>query len=184
MKEFGTMKLSNKGFTLIELIFTLILAGIIFVAVGIGIVHVVQGFLFTKENAAVLQKGQMAVSRISLDLKRAAVISNSSTAKSITFDSYADTGGTTPTLVTQVIRLNDGNEVEFVGPSGNPNILTDRAAAGNGLSFRYYKSYKDPEASQCAPNEAKIIVITLRLAAADGVIKTFTDRVRPRNLPY
>ena len=175
------MKLSNKGFTLIELIVTLILAGIIVAAVGMGIVHIVQGFLFTKENAAVLQKGQMAISRISLELKRAAGVSNASTATSISFDSYADTGGPTPTLVTQVIRLN-GDKVEFVGSLGNLNILTDRAAAGNGLSFRYYERHNDPEANQCDPKEAKIIVITLRLAAADGVIKAFTDRVRPRNL--
>ena len=177
------MKLSSKGFTLIELIVTLILAGIIIAAVGIGIVHVMQGFLFTKENAAVLQKGQMALSRISIELKRAGGISNASTATSITFDSYADTGGPTPTVATQVIRLN-GDKVEFVGASGNAHILTDRAAAGNGLSFRYYKHHNDPEASQCAPNNARIIVITLRLAAADGVIKAFTDRVRPRNLTY
>ena len=175
------MKLSNKGFTLIELIVTLILAGIIVAAVGMGIVNIVQGFLFTKENAAVLQKGQMAISRISLELKRAAGVSNASTATSISFDSYADTGGPTPTLVTQVIRLN-GDKVEFVGSLGNLNILTDRAAAGNGLSFRYYERHNDPEANQCDPKEAKIIVITLRLAAADGVIKAFTDRVRPRNL--
>lgn len=175
------MKLSNKGFTLIELIVTLILAGIIVAAVGMGIVHIVQGFLFTKENAAVLQKGQIALSRISLELKRAAGVSNASTATSISFDSYADKGGPTPTLVTQVIRLN-GDKVEFVGSLGNLNILTDRAAAGNGLSFRYYERHNDPEANQCDPKEAKIIVITLRLAAADGVIKAFTDRVRPRNL--
>lgn len=177
------MKLSSKGFTLIELIVTLILAGIIIAAVGIGIVHVMQGFLFTKENAAVLQKGQMAISRISLELKRAASISNASTATSISFDSYTDTGGSMPTVVTQVIRLN-GDKVEFVGSSGNPNILTDRAAAGNGLSFRYYERHNDPEANQCSPGSARIITITLRLTAADGVIKTFTARVRPRNLPY
>ncbi len=183
MKECRMMKLSKRGFTLIELIFTLVLAGIIVSAVGMGIVHVVQGFMFTKENAAALQKGQMALSRISLELKKAAGISDASTATSISFDTYADTGGPTPTLVTQMIRLN-GDKVEFVGSSGNPNILTDRAAAGNGLVFRYYTHYNDPEASQCDPKEARIVAITLRLAAADGVVKTFTARVRPRNLPY
>ena len=181
MKEFRMMKLSNKGFTLIELIVTLVLAGIIVAAVGMGIVLVVQGFLFTKENAAVLQKGQMALSRISLELKRANGISHTSAATSISFDSYTDTGGPTPTPVTQTIRLN-GDKVELVGDSGNSNTLTDRAAAGDGLVFRYYASYNDPEANQCAPKDAKIIVITLRLVAADGVFKTFTGRVRPRNL--
>lgn len=175
------MKLSSKGFTLIELIFTLILAGILVAAVGIGIVQVVQGFMFTKENAAVLQKGQMAVSRISIELKRAAGISNASTATSITFDSYKNTDGQTPSLETRVIRLN-GDKVEIVDGSGTSHILTDRAAAGDGLTFRYYVHHNDPEASQSLPKSAKIIVITLRLAAADGVVKTFTDRVRPRNL--
>jgi len=181
MKESRMMKFSNKGFTLIELIVTLILAGIIIAAVGIGIAHVTQGFLFTKENAATLQKGQMAVSRISLELKRASIISDASTATSITFDSYKNADGQTPTLETRVIRLN-GDNVEIVDGSGTSHILTDRAAAGDGLTFRYYVHHNDPEASQSLPKSAKIIVITLRLAAADGVVKTFTDRVRPRNL--
>jgi prepilin-type N-terminal cleavage/methylation domain-containing protein len=58
----------QKGFTLIEMIVVLVLVGILSAAAGMGLITAMQGYLFAKDNAAVSEKVQLAMSRIYREL--------------------------------------------------------------------------------------------------------------------
>ena len=176
---------SESGFTLIEAIVALILAGIMAAVAGIGLVYVVQGYLFTRANAATLQKGQIAMSRITLELKNISLVSSPSTSTSITFYSYKS-DPTDPSIATKSkrsIRLSeDGKNIEItedLEADSLPYTLTDQIEANTGLEFKYYE--KDLT-TECYPPSAKVILVKLRLVGADGSIMELVDRVTPRNI--
>lgn len=178
------MNISNKirsksGFTLIEVIVSLILAGIMAAVAGIGIVYVVQGYLFTQKNAATLQKGQIAMSRMTLELKNISLVSSPSAATSVTFYSFKN-----DVKSKRSIRLNvDKVEITESYADGTTNTyyaLSDQAEANTGLKFQYYANYGDT--TECYPPSAKVILITLRLVGADGNVMELVDRVTPRNI--
>ena len=58
------MKKHETGFTIIELIVSLVLVGIMASVAGMGIVAGVRGYLFAKDNAAISGKAQLAMSRM------------------------------------------------------------------------------------------------------------------------
>jgi len=177
------MKISRKirsegGFTLIEAIVALILAGIMAAVASIGLVYVVQGFVFTRANAVTLQKGQMAMIRISQEINNIVSISSLS-ATTITFISYkklisdGSTGGNIEK--TRTIRLSlNGNEIEIDDGDGVFHTLTDQVANGDGLKFEKVEIGD--------PKKATIIVVTLKMVGADGVKQEFEARVMPRNM--
>lgn len=167
---------TNRGFTLIEVLVSIILAAILAIGVGMGVARLVEGHLFVKTNAAALQKGQMAATRIALELKNTVAILPASNETSVVFNSFKD-----KVEKTRILRLNGGN-VELSEGDGNFFVLTDQVAPGDGLRFQYYVNYEDPEEGQSAPASARILSVRLRLIAADGVVKTFTQRIVPRNI--
>jgi len=173
------MKLSKNGFTLIEVIVSLVLVGIMAVMVGMGFVRITQGFLFSKMNAATLQKGQMAMTRISQEINNIVSISSSLPATTITFISYkklisdGSTGGNIEKTLT--IRLNN-DKIEIDDGDGVFHTLTDQVANGDGLKFEKVE-FGDPD-----QKKATIIVVTLKMVGADGVKQEFEARVMPRNM--
>ena len=94
----------DRGFTLIEVLVSIILAAILAVGVGLGVARLVEGHLFVKTNAAALQKGQMAATRIALELKNTVAILPASNANGVVFNSFKD-----KVEKTRIIRLNGGN---------------------------------------------------------------------------
>jgi len=58
----------QEGFTLIEMIVVMILVGILAAGAGLGIITMVQGYLFSKDNAEISEKAQLALSRINREL--------------------------------------------------------------------------------------------------------------------
>lgn len=63
------MARSNRGFTLIEIIVTLLLVGIMAAVAGAGIVAATRAFIFAKEAAEISQKNQLAMNRITKSIQ-------------------------------------------------------------------------------------------------------------------
>ncbi len=169
--------LNQKGFTLIEIIVSLILVGIITAVAGMGIVLVTQKFYFAKDNAETAQKGQVALTRL---MKELAVISavNSGSATSINFDSYkAGVLGT--------------RQISWAGSSADPIVFDDDTTDGvagdtltdnvSSFALAYYDTYSSTSDASWS-SSTKVIEVTLTLTGANDIASAFTVRVAPRNL--
>lgn len=94
---------NKKGFTLIEVVVSLVLIGILVVVAGLGLVQIVNGYVLAKQNSETIQKVQIAMARIGKELGAANSISTAA-ATSITY-----TRPNSPTDLTPVT-----NTLEFV----------------------------------------------------------------------
>lgn len=59
----------QKGFTLIEVIASLVLLGIMMAVAGMGIVAGVRGYLLARENAVIAQKAHLTLGRLTRELQ-------------------------------------------------------------------------------------------------------------------
>ena len=166
--------LNEKGFTLIEMIASLVILVIMGALVIIITTKIVEGFIFTKMNAATSQKGQIALGRLTKEFTNIISVSSGG-ASSITFDSrnYI-TGGTQTSSVWE-----SGNTI-LIG-SGSGDILVDNVSS---FVLTYYDDYvtQTLPTPSWSPDTSKEIEITLSLVGANDVESVFTTRVVPRNL--
>lgn len=65
---------AQRGFTLIELIASLFLVGLLTAVFGMGLVAVIQGYDYNRTNVEVTQKAQMAMTRICRELQEMVAI--------------------------------------------------------------------------------------------------------------
>lgn len=162
------MKLSKKsGFTLIEILVSIVLIGILAVILSYAGVHLVDSFIYTKANTATLQKGQIAIARIQKELNNVKTVSASS-ATSITFTSYRDGGTPTHTLS----WAGNGNNLLLDGVT-----LTDKV---NSFSLAYYATY-DAAATTAFSSDPKttIIEVNLVIKGYEDITSSFHARVAP-----
>ena len=98
----------QKGFTMIEVIVSLVLIGILAAMAGFGLVKITQGYLFARQNTETVQKVQIAMARIVKELGAATVISSTPapTASSVSY--------TRPGPLTNTIAFS-GNTVQING---------------------------------------------------------------------
>ncbi|MDA3832194.1 MAG: prepilin-type N-terminal cleavage/methylation domain-containing protein [Spirochaetales bacterium] len=153
---------SEKGFTLIEVIVSLILLGIVSAIAGMGFVVVAKGYVFAKLNSEMVEKGQTAITRMVKELGDCTITAG--TATSITFDRRSD--GTTHTF-------------SWAGASGNPLVL-DPGTNNDTLIDNvndFALAYYDNDGIPVAADAASQVEIGLQLIAADNSIQTFTNRV-------
>jgi prepilin-type N-terminal cleavage/methylation domain-containing protein len=175
-------KSSEKGFTLIEVIVTLVLVGITSALAGMWIVSVVNGYMFAKNNAATLQKGQLAITRLEKEfVAMKSVTSGSGTIIGFTRPD-SNLGSDITVTVTQV-----GTALQLAvsaGGWGGPYTLTDKVSAFN-LNY-CDDTLPTPNCSttwtSASAQSLRVIVITLTLTGADNTPSTFTRRVALRNM--
>lgn len=164
---------NDKGFTLIEIIMVLVLLGIMGVGAGLGLSHVINGYLFTKEAAETMSKAQMALLRISKEFRVITSVS-SGTVDVIVFTAQHGAGTTQEYTLslptgTDELKLNDGV---------NNDTLVDQV---NSLVFKYYDEY-DATPAVSWSNATSIIEVILTLNGPNNLPTVFATRVSPRNI--
>ncbi len=165
-------KTDERGFTLIEVIVTLILVGITAAMAGMWIVSVAKGYVFAKKNMETTQKAQLALTRLEKEFKSMSAITSSS-ANSITYDRLDNTGAIINQTVTRtgsLLKIKD---------ELNDDTLTNSVSA---FTLSYCDDATSTSCHATWTSTSCIIVITLTLTGADNIQSTFTQRIVPRNL--
>lgn len=172
----NSRKTNEKGFTLIEIVVTLLLVGITAALAGMWIISVTNGYIFTRNNMETTQKAQLAMTRLVKEFKAITAVGSNS-ANSISYTRSDIALGS----VTSTVALS-GSELQL-----NGNALADNV---NEFTLRYCDHVADAANATNAGNNcsagwtstSRLIFITLKLTGAGNVVSTFTDNVAPRNM--
>jgi len=179
------------GFTLLEIMLSLMIVGLIASVAGSAIVAGLNGYLAAKENQAMAQKSQLAMLRLSRQLSEFVNIPNQSSnagANSIIVESLSP--APISTVRTFAIGL-DGSQLKIAeGARGSTPVVSSGDVLVDGVSS-FTLSYFGTEGSGYGGtwNPASdplqrlaTIQVTLVLARPDGVTRTFMTQVHPRNI--
>lgn len=175
----GRVRGSQAGFTLIEIIVSLILVGILAAMGGTVIVQVINGYMAVRENTTMTQKSQLAMSRIAREVIEMINIPSDATATLLPINNI--NGNRTIGLDQGAIKIAFGADT-----LANGDILIDNVSA---FSLTYYSRNPSSGAVVTAstwPSTNDITTLTsidinLQLNRADGGVLTFANRVAPRN---
>jgi prepilin-type N-terminal cleavage/methylation domain-containing protein len=164
------MKLDARGFTLIEMIASLVLVGIIAAMAGLGIVEITRQYVFAQKAGETAQVAQVAMARMvkELTLIRSATASGPT---SITFN--------TPTAA--------GRTIGWTG-SNFPILMNNNTLIENiqNLTLRYYNRYDGTvanggETTSYIQTSTVMIGISFTVIGAEGIQSTFSGRAFVRN---
>ena len=174
---------SQNGFTLIEIIVTMILVGILAAVGGTAIVQAIKGYVEVKENSATTQKAQMAMSRITREITE--MINVSSAASNTTLPLTGTGNCNTTTDCVRTIGLDNG-AVKIAKGTGaslaDGDILINNVSSFN---LTYYGNKTDTPASTWpAGNDKNLsaVQVEMTIARADGrALQPLIALVHPRN---
>ena len=113
------------GFTLIEIIATLLLVGMLSVFVSLFMTTFVNGYFMARNNSVTAMKAQMALDRMSLELKDMSAVSVLTDNSLITYTNSSGTGRT----------------IKFVGSNIYLSTPTDNVLIDNLQSFTLSAAY-------------------------------------------
>jgi len=157
----------QKGFTLVELIVTLVLVGIIGTFTTLFMYTGLNGYLRAKDTAGGALKAQIALDRISLELIDINNISN--------FNSNTNIDFTSETLpFARRIRYDSGNDEILLSVAGNEYLLVDDvptfSLTANSTDLNYYSG-------------GALEVESIQVSFTVGEIeRAFNARIFPRNM--
>ena len=128
---------TKNGFSLMEIIVVMLLVGVMAAVAGIGYVQVVRGMLFTKMNAATIQKGELAMTRLVKEFNNMSITSvTAADATSITFSFVkVDVVTNLPVPSSRTVEFNrTGSTITYDGV----DILADQVSE---FGLKYYDNY-------------------------------------------
>lgn len=172
------MKVTKKsiaGFTLIEVIASLVIMSIVAVVASMGLIQGVQAYITTRINSETLQRAQFALNRMKLEFISMDSITAASSS-SISFTSNNTDRG----LGTVFVFTHTGSQINLnVADSSNP-LLTGLIADGTFLS--YVNNSGGAWTAGQGFSALHHIVIRLAIPRSDGGDRAvFTTSVNPRN---
>jgi prepilin-type N-terminal cleavage/methylation domain-containing protein len=166
----------QKGFTLIEVIVSIVILGILAVFMTTGIAKIFEGYIFTRDNAETALTGQLALARIVKEFRSIDRV-NTGIKTSIRYDYYRyDINNPEGILVVN-------RTLSWAGTSTSPLVLGGNTLAENINDFEitYHNHYYHAGDNTWNGTE-KIIGINLKLKGAGNQVSSFSTRITPRNL--
>ena len=171
----------ESGFTLFEIIVTLVIVGLMAAVAGMGIVTGVKGYVFTRENAHLSQKSNLAMQRVTREfLEMIDVDPNAVTANSLVYRNSR--GWMAVARVNQTIKLRNGTNLP---DAVTGDILIDNVA---GFTLSYVKD--DGAGNEVAwvagTDDVTLLAtieinLTLTRTDPDGGTISFSTAINPRN---
>ena len=159
---------NQTGFTLMEILVSIVVMSIIAVITGVGLVQISQGYVFSKKNAVTTQQGQIAMARLKKEISNIQSVTSGS-ASSLTYKRCSDSSPPCGTLKDVTISWAGGSGPLLI----DSDILVQPVT---NFTIAYYDSYNGAS-SPSYSNTKSIIEITLQLIAAEGTVISITDRV-------
>lgn len=149
-----------------EVILSIILIGMLSVFMTVGITRIFEGYMFSKTNADMALKGEVAFARLVKELRSASSVSIGN-GLNITYDYTKD--GTTVSNRT----------LSWSGTIGDPllldgNILVESA---NDFELSYYSSHTGPGHTPYSPANDILIGVVLELPTVSGDVVRFSTRI-------
>lgn len=170
----GKRALNKNGFTLVEIIMSLVIVGIMAVVIGLSSSYLVKSFIFSGKSADTLLTGQVAMAKMVKELNNIKYLNTNPAyldARKIKFISYKDAVETYHTISWG----GSGTNLLFDG-----DILTDQVSD---FSLSYYAN--PTGVGPVLPTGTGslitgwIIEINLVLTGADNIPAAFNARVAP-----
>jgi len=166
----------ESGFTLIEVIVSLIIVGIMTAVAGMAIVTGIRGYVFARDNTVISQKARMAVARMGRELMELTDVTTADASR-ITYK-RPDGGG----VITQTIYLDPIDDVIKISAKddgGDGDLLIDRVSS---FTLTYCKEMGNWVAGADDIQSLDAVKIDLDLTRSDGGADVaFSTTVIPRN---
>ncbi|MFZ5564556.1 MAG: PulJ/GspJ family protein, partial [Thermodesulfobacteriota bacterium] len=162
----------QKGFTLIEVVASLLITSMLVGIAGLGIVQVAKGFVLTRESGELAQQSDFVLTRIRKSVRN---LTQLTTAGSTTLALSRLDNSQAPVTETfsysgTTLSLNDG--------TGN-DILMEGISA---FQLRYFNEDNNAWNPATDPiGELAIVDVSLTMAGNEGVSVAFSERILPRN---
>ncbi|MBF0395233.1 MAG: prepilin-type N-terminal cleavage/methylation domain-containing protein [Desulfobacterales bacterium] len=177
---------NEKGFTLIEIIVSLILIGILAAATSLGIGSSIQGYMFNVENVRIVQKAENIILRLNRELSEVTAL-DSSIDGSKGYIRYA-LGGESPLYKVINIAANDLQLRENASANCTNSTCTARILLDKVSSFAVQYEYPNPSVkwNDYPPADFSTLLrikATVKLTRYDGIDKLneYEIVISPRN---
>jgi prepilin-type N-terminal cleavage/methylation domain-containing protein len=176
------MKKSNAGFTLIEVIASLVLMSIVAAVAAMGLVYGVQSYVITRTSSDAVQRAEYALNRLKLEFRSMDNVTTAG-ANTITFTRDATYGGAGVYTFTRA-----GNQINLTVAGVDNPLLTGVGTGGAFLTYRNNAGGAWVPADgfggtyTCTSNSLHSLTVNLIITRSDGGGDlALTTSVNPRN---
>ena len=181
-----TKYFNQSGFTLFEVIVVLVLLGIMAVGLTMGLVKVVQGYVFAHEATQISQKAQLAMARIKKELTDVTTVSVSNSTTINYTRPYSPPSCTTEAGCSfRIYQSGNAIYLQGVSPAFTAQILIDQVSAlSSGQAFLAYKNASGAVvdcSTSCSPDNLAQIVVSFSVIYGINQSLAFSTTVNPRS---